>query len=70
MRVKATCNLGTNDYHPDHALQEGDEAEVPHEVGVQMVARSHAVEVAPAVEAAKEVVPIAFARTDKHTKTK
>lgn len=58
MRVKAVCNLGTNDYSPDSALREGEEGDVEQSVGVKMVARGHAVEiehvVAPA-EVAQEV---------------
>lgn len=44
MRVKATVNLGTNDY-PSCPLKEGETADVSELVGGVMVARGHAVEV-------------------------
>lgn len=50
MRVKATTNLGTNDY-PTCPLLEGEVGEVPDSLGEAMVANGHAVDVTPQVKA-------------------
>lgn len=58
MIVKATLNLGTDDY-PLHPLKDGEEAEVTPQIGKLMVARGHAVEIVkpqPEVVAAPEAV--------------
>lgn len=54
MKVKATCNLGLNDY-PFHALEQGVEAEVPDDVAAKMIKRRHAV----AVEESEAAVHLA-----------
>lgn len=61
MKVKATTNLGSNDY-PLHPLTDGEEAEVPKEIGCRMVANGHAVAIA-------EPEPVAVKQPEPEEKT-
>jgi hypothetical protein len=48
MRVRITLNLGTRDY-PGHPYREGEERDVPDDLGAELTARGFAVQIASEV---------------------